>query len=116
MDNRQVAEAFSRHDFASTYPRIAEDVRWSTIGGDEYRGKDALVTACTASAEYLAGATTEFTRFRVVDAGSCVVIDSAATYTGPDGGTSAVASCDLYDFTGDLLTAITSYTVELPRE
>jgi hypothetical protein len=116
MDRRQVAEAFSRHDFAAAYPHIADDVHWVNVGGEAYRGKDALVEACTASAEYLAGVRTEFTRFRVVDSGSCVVIDSAATYSSPAGERSQVASCDLYDFTGDVLTAITSYTVELPGE
>jgi ketosteroid isomerase-like protein len=116
MNRQQVAEAFSRHDFTATYPHIADDVRWINVGGGEYLGKDALVAACDGSAEYLAVATTEFTKFRVVDGGSCVVIDSTATYTGPDGNRSVVASCDLYDFTGDLLTGITSYTVELTGE
>ena len=116
MDNRQVAEAFSRHDFAATYPYIADDVRWVNIGGEEFRGKDALVAACTDSAKYLADMTTEFTKFRVVDGGSCVVIDSAAAYTSPVGDRSLIASCDLYDFADGLLTAITSYTVEVNDE
>lgn len=113
MDRREVAEAFSRHDFAATYPYVAADVQWVNVGGEAYDGKDALVTACTGSAAYLAGVTTEFTRFKVVDGGCCVVVDSLATYTSPGGDRSVVASCDVYDFDYDRLTAITSYTVEV---
>jgi hypothetical protein len=41
-----------------------------------------------------------------------VAVDTFARYTRPDGVT-AVASCDIYEFAGDEITAITSYAVEV---
>ncbi|SDG27824.1 hypothetical protein [Pseudonocardia oroxyli] len=49
----------------------------------------------------------------MIDAGEDVVIDVVARYDGPDG-SAIVASCDLYRFAAATITAITSYTVELP--
>ena len=108
-----VAAAFSRHEFVRTYPHLAPDVRWEIVGDRVIAGRDAVVAACTESAAYLAGATTTFTRFRVVAGDGTVVVDTEARYAGPDG-TATVASCDLYDFADGRLAAIRSYTVALP--
>ena len=52
----------------------------------------------------------------MVAAGSDVVaVDTFARYSGPSGLT-AVASCDIYEFTGEEITAITSYAVEVDPE
>ena len=110
----EVATAFSRHEFAATWPRLAPDVRWVIVGDRVLHGRAEVIAAGAESAAYLAGVTTTFSRFRVVAGeGGTVVVDSEATYAGPDGSTT-VASCDLYDFADDLLTAVTSYTVALP--
>lgn len=109
----EIAEAFSRHDFAATFEHLAHDIEWNNVGSDHHRGREAVVAACIASADALATARTSFTRFRTSTAGSTVVIDSQATYLDDDG-TSTVASCDIYDFADDdQLTTITSYAVEL---
>ena len=44
-----------------------------------------------------------------------VAVDTFAHYTRPDGVT-AVASCDIYEFAGEHITAITSYAVEVDPE
>ena len=52
----------------------------------------------------------------MVAAGADVVaVDTFARYTGPDG-TTAVASCDIYEFNGSKIAAITSYAVEVDPE
>jgi hypothetical protein len=52
----------------------------------------------------------------VIAAGSDnVAVDTFARYTRPDGMT-AVASCDIYEFNGDEIAAITSYAVEVDPE
>jgi ketosteroid isomerase-like protein len=108
----QIAEDFSRHRFAETYPYLLEDVRWDVVGDKPVVGKEAVVAACGQSADYLAGVTTRFTKFKVVVGADSVVVDSVAEYD--DGGeSSSVASCDIYDFTDGRVAAITSYTVEL---
>jgi hypothetical protein len=40
-------------------------------------------------------------------------VDSRAEYVDRDGRSSAVASCDIFDFSGGRLSRITSYTIEL---
>jgi ketosteroid isomerase-like protein len=109
---REVAEAFSRHDFETAYPHLADDVRWTVVGDREIVGRDAVVGACDESAAYLSAVSTTFRAFEVLAGDGFVVTNSTAAYTG-DGEVSVVASCDIYRFAGDTLAAITSYTVEL---
>ena len=113
LSHAQIAEAFSRHEFARTYPYFAESIRWNVIGGEQLAGQEAVTQTCEQSAEFLAKVTTTFTKFRAVVGEDCVVIDSEAIYTDADQETSTVASCDLYDFTDGKLVGITSYTISL---
>ena len=39
-------------------------------------------------------------------------MDTLARYSGPNG-TTAVANCDIYEFDGEQIAAITSYAVEI---
>jgi hypothetical protein len=113
MQPEQIAEAFSRHRFAETYPFLSDGVRWDIVGGPQLAGRDAVIETCTRSADDLTGVTTTFSRFRTVVGAGSVVVDSEASYADAAGCT-RVASCDIYDFAGGQLTAITSYTLELP--
>jgi hypothetical protein len=55
----------------------------------------------------------EFTRFVVVADDATAAVDVVGRYVDADGGVSVVSSCDVYEFTGGLLTTLTSYAVEL---
>jgi hypothetical protein len=44
-----------------------------------------------------------------------VAVDTLARYSGPNGVTT-VASCDIYEYTGEQIMAITSYAVEIDPE
>lgn len=109
----EVAEAFSSHRFAEAYPVLASHVRWNLVGGSPLDGRDAVIEACEASAGFLSQMTTEFRRFKVVVGSDAVAIDSLAEYVDADGKTSVVSSCDIYEFENGVLSAITSYTVEV---
>lgn len=108
-----IATAFSRHEFEDTYTYLADDVQWRTIGGELLYGKDAVMKSCNESTSYLSGVATTFTRLRAIVCETSIVIDSEATYTETTGGTSAVASCDIYDFGDGKVRSITSYNVGL---
>ncbi len=110
---KQVAEAFSRHDFQKAYPYIADDVRWNLVGSQPFSGKDAVVKACNESAAYLVTTTTTFSKFKLVADGDTVVIDTLAEYVDEKQESSLIASCDIYDFADGKLAEITSYTFEL---
>lgn len=93
-------------------PLLADDVEWRIIGGDSLHGRDAVLAATGETAANLANVRTTYERFDAYVGTDFVVVDTVAAYD--DGGqVSRVASCDLYRFSGDRLTAITSYTVEL---
>lgn len=114
LTNRQIAEAFSGHQFDRTFDRLAEDIRWDLVGQQALVGKAAVVAALEESAAQLAGVTTTFDSVTVVGGGDdCVVVDAVGRYVDGDGVESVVSSCDIYDFTGDLVTAIKTYAVEL---
>lgn len=112
---RQIAEAFSGHRFDRTFPYLADDVRWSLVGAEPLDGRAAVIAACEQSAAELSGVTTTFEPFKVVVGEGSVVVESVGRYVDDEGAESVVASCDVYDFAGDRLTAVTSYTVELSR-
>jgi limonene-1,2-epoxide hydrolase len=113
LNNEQLALAFSTHKFDPVFERLAQGVTWDLIGGRTHTGKDAVVAVCRESADYLSDISTTFDSVRTIATDTSVVVDSRASYTEDDGSISRVASCDIYDFEGELLTAITSYTVEL---
>jgi ketosteroid isomerase-like protein len=113
---RRTAEAFSGHRFAEAYPALADDVRWDLVGQETLVGRQAVIDACEGTLAELGDGSTEFLRFVVVADGDRVAVDTIARYTGADGGSGQVSSCDVYEFTGDRLTGIRSYTVELPAQ
>jgi ketosteroid isomerase-like protein len=113
LSAEEIARAFSSHDFEAAYPYFTEDVAWILVGEQSpVLGKEAVVDLCRRSAADLEQVSTSFLRFRVVSAEDCVIVESLAEYDAPDG-KSVVASCDLYDFDGGLVTEITSYNIEL---
>jgi ketosteroid isomerase-like protein len=110
---RGTAEAFSGHRFPDAYPALAPEVRWTSVGQGTLTGRQAVVDACEATLAELAATTVEFTRFVVVADGDVAAVDAVSRYVDADGEVSVVSSCDVYEFTGGLLTTITSYAVEL---
>ncbi len=110
----QAAVAFSSHDFVAAYDFLAEDVSWDVVGGAVVSGREAVIEACMRLSGHLAGVTTRFTKFRVLEVPGAVVIDSTAEYTGGDG-QSVVAACDIYGIAGEKLVEITSYNIELAK-
>jgi len=115
-DRTRVAEAFCRHRFGETFRHMADTVTWRLIGERTIEGKADVVATCDESSRALADLVTTFDRFRVIEAGETVVVESQAEYRAGDGEVSRVASCDIFDFSGASLQAITSFTAELPAD
>lgn len=111
----QIAEAFSSHRFAETYPCLSDSIRWNNVGGEEYIGRDVVIDQCEQSASYLSTVSTTFTKFKVTQAQACIVIESVAQYKDNEDRLSIVASCDIYQFADELLVEITSYNIELKQ-
>src|SRR5215213_6665788 len=110
---REIAGAFSGHRFSDAYGALHPDVRWTAVGQEVLTGREAVVDACEATLAELATTTVEFSRFLVVADGEAAAVDVVGRYVDADGGTSVVSSCDVYEFRGGMVAAITSYAVEL---
>jgi ketosteroid isomerase-like protein len=115
FDPGAVGRAFSEHRFDEALPHLAKDVRWTIVGYMVLEGADAVRHTCGETLESLEGTTTTYDRCVVAAGSDAVAVDTFARYTRPDGMT-AVASCDIYEFSGDEITAITSYAVEVDPE
>jgi ketosteroid isomerase-like protein len=115
FDPGAVGRAFSEHRFDEALPHLAKDVRWTIVGYMVLEGADAVRQTCRDTTESLEGTTTTYDRCVVAADSDTVAVDTFARYTRPDGMT-AVASCDIYEFANDEITAITSYAVEVDPE
>ena len=115
LDIHQIAEAFSSHSFALTYPYLADEIKWNIVGSEELVGRDAVVDRCDESEKYLETVSTTITKLKITRAETCVIVESIAQYQDQENQTSSVASCDVYQFLDERLVEITSYNIELNK-
>jgi hypothetical protein len=112
FDPGAVARAFSLHRFDESLPYLAKGVRWTVVGYMVLEGADAVCRTCGETMESLQDTSTTYDRCVTAAQDDVVAVDTIARYSGPNG-TTAVASCDIYEFAGEQITAITSYAVEV---
>jgi hypothetical protein len=112
--NEDTARAFSGHHFEETYDRIAEQATWNLVGQTRIKGRAAIIEACCSTAQENNNVETTWLRFISTGTGDIVAVDAIGRYTGPEE-VSMVSSCDIFEFTGEFITTITSYAVELPE-
>jgi ketosteroid isomerase-like protein len=115
FDPGAVGRAFSEHRFDEVLGYLAKDVRWTIVGYMVLEGAEAVRQTCHDTAASLEDTTTTYDRCVVAAGSDVVAVDTFAHYSGP-GGHTAVASCDIYEFTGEEISAITSYAVEVDPE
>jgi hypothetical protein len=115
IDPGAVGRAFSEHRFDEALPHLAKDVRWTIVGYMVLEGADAVKQTCRETLESLEGTTTAYDRCVIVAGPDAVAVDTFVRYIRPDGVT-AVAGCDIYEVSGDKISAITSYAVEVDPE
>ena len=115
FDPAAIARAFSEHRFDEALGFLARNVRWTIVGYMVLEGADAVRQTCRETATSLEDTTTVYDRCVVANGSDVVAVDTFAHYSGPAGVTS-VASCDIYEFVGETITAITSYAVEVDPE
>lgn len=116
MTNKQIAEAFSKHDFEMVYPFISDGILWNMAGGENIAGKENVLRTCQQSAAYLSTVKTTFTKFLTLESDTYITIDTTSEYIDQNKNLSKVASCDIYKFSQGQLTEITSYCVELDKQ
>jgi hypothetical protein len=112
----KIAENFSKHRFEKTFPFIADNIQWNTVGGEVILGREKVIETCEQSLSYLITVTTNFTKFSLLDCEKHIVVESEAEYIDQDKNISKIASCDIYKFEQDQLIEITSYCIELDKQ
>jgi limonene-1,2-epoxide hydrolase len=112
FDPGAVGRAFSEHRFDDALGHLAKNVKWTIVGYMVLEGADAVRRTCRDTLESLEGTRMEFDRCVTAAGADVVAVDTVARYVRPDGMT-AVASCAIYEFEGEEITAITSYAVEI---
>ncbi len=63
LDIHQIAEAFSSHRFAVTYPYMADEIKWNIVGRAELLGREAVIYRCAEAAK-LCSAFNNYTSLR----------------------------------------------------
>jgi limonene-1,2-epoxide hydrolase len=112
MNNEQIARAFSGHSFEETFHRLTPDSTWDLVGQTRLHGRDAIIATCRETEQELAHVETTWLKFVSTGIGEVVAVHAMGRYAGPDG-ISTVSSCDLFEFDGQQIATITSFTVEL---
>lgn len=115
VDRGAIALAFSTHRFEESLPHLAKEVRWTIVGYLVLEGADAVVRTCSETRQGLMDTETSMLRCVVAAQGDVVAVDTVARYSGPNGVT-AVAGCDIFEFTDNRISAITSYAVQVDPE
>src|SRR4029079_8112467 len=107
----QIAKAFCSYRFAETYPYMADDIKWNIVGRQELTGRDAVIAQCAAATKFLETVTATITKLKINRAETFVVVEGAAQFQAQENQITSVASCDVFQFSGQRLVEITSYVV-----
>lgn len=113
---KQIAQAFSGHEFPRTYPYLSDTIQWNLVGSERIVGKESVLRTCQESTAYFNTVTTTFVQFVVLTGDDFVVVDSLADYTDAQQQTTRIASCDIYRFENGKLADITSYTTDVSEQ
>lgn len=113
LDTEQIARAFCSHKFDLTYSYMAEDIKWTQIGGEERIGREAVIAHCENGKKFLATVKSTITKLDTYRGEGFVVVEGGARFVDQEANTSGVASCDIFHFSNDMLVAIASYVIDL---
>ena len=72
LDIHQIAEAFSTHKFAETYPYMADAVKRNIIVAQVHYSREAVIAKCVESAKFLETVSTTFTKKKITRADTIV--------------------------------------------
>lgn len=110
---KETAEAFSNGRFELAYNHMADDITWTVVGENVFKGKEAVVTNCRQTAEYFNSVTTVFNTTHVIADKDKVAITGTAEFIRNNKRVAFVEACDVYEFNekGQLQT-ITSYCIQ----
>ncbi len=109
---KQIAESFSKGDFAMAIPHLSDSVEWTVIGERSFSGKVAVIKNCEQVANYFKSVTTEFKTQQIIIENNKVVINGTAEFTKGNKKISFISACDIYEFNvTNELQKITSYCI-----
>jgi hypothetical protein len=58
MTPKQIAEAFSNGNFELAYPYLADNIEWTVVRENVFKGKNAVIQNCEQTDNYFKSVTT----------------------------------------------------------
>jgi hypothetical protein len=94
---------------------MADDIKWTIVGREALIGPEAVIDRCDKSAKFLEAVSATITKLDIHHAETFVVVEGAAQFQDQENKISSVASCDIFQFSGERLVEITSYVIDLNK-
>ena len=117
MNLSSLARSFSTGDFEPVFPCLSDTVEWNLVGGESFKGKDAVIENCRQVARYFKTVQTRFTVHSVIAEGTSVAITGTALFVREGKKMSFFHACDVYHFNeAGVLEQIRSYCIEDKKE
>ena len=112
MTQSAIAEAFSNGQFSKIYPYLAENVEWTVVGEDKFKGKQAVISNCEQTAGYFTTVKTDFKTLNIISSADRVAVNGTAEFIRDGKRVSFISACDVYEFDGEnRVKRITSYCI-----
>lgn len=113
MTQKQIAEAFSNGKFEVAYPYLADNIEWTVVGENVFKGKNAVIQNCEQTANYFKSVTTNFKTINVIEETNRIAINGTAEFIRENKRVAFISACDVYEFNGNNeLQKITSYCIQ----
>ena len=108
---QQIAKAFSEGDFSATYVSMSDKIQWQIIGASTIDGKNNVINHCNKMKAEMGNSALINTNCIVGE--NMVAVQGYCAYHIDSGAPGRVDYCDVYKFSADELSAITSYVIEV---
>lgn len=112
MTQKQIAEEFSTGNFELIYPYLADNVQWTVVGEEYFKGKKAVIDNCKLVASYFNSVTTKFKTINIIADNNRVAVTGTAEFIRDGKRVNFVSACDVYEFNdNNELHSIMSYCI-----
>ena len=109
---REIAESFSNGNFELTFPYLSENIIWSIIGENLFKGKSEVVANCRQISAYFQSVQTDFKTDDIIETDHKVVIRGTGEFIRDGKRVNLITACDVYEFNDhDELEKISSYCI-----
>ena len=109
---KEIAELFSNGKFENVTDYLNDEIVWNIIGGNIFKGKNAVIAYCKQTAAYFKTVQTEFKTSDILESDEKVMIIGTAEFKRDGKRINFISACDVYEFNDDgEIINISSYCI-----